>query len=309
MGRVLIIDITKCNGCHNCQIACKDEHCGNDWSPSAKPQPLTGQFWNKVVDRVRGQVPKVRVTYEHTICQHCDDAPCVKACSEKAIYKRPDGIVIIDPTVCRGSHNCIEACPYPGVIFFNEDLQIAQKCTFCAHLLDQGWSETRCSEVCPTGAFTFGDEDEPRMKELIAQAEVLRPELGTKPRVYYIGLPRMFVAGCVYDPEADEILEGALVTLTPAGSAGGAAVPVNDGLSGGLAGPTLEAPGPEPAAPARTMATDEFGDFWIEGLDQGTYSVLIEKEGYTPIELGPVAVDKDLNLGDLPMHATGGGRP
>ena len=133
--------------------------------------------------------------------------------------------------------------------------------------------------------------------------------MGTKPRVYYIGLPRIFVAGCVYDPEADEIVEGALVTLIPAGLAVGAAASGTDGLSGGPAGPTLAAPGPKPAAPTPTTTTDEFGDFWIEGLDRGTYSVLIEREGYTPIELGPVAVDKDLNLGDLPMHATGGGRP
>ena len=48
MGKVMIIDIAICNGCHNCQIACKDEHCANDWTPIAKPQPDTGQFWNKV---------------------------------------------------------------------------------------------------------------------------------------------------------------------------------------------------------------------------------------------------------------------
>ncbi len=114
--------------------------------------------------------------------------------------------------ICKGSHNCIEACPYQGVIFFNEDLNIAQKCTFCAHLLDKGWTDTRCSEVCPTGAFTFGEEED--LADLIAKAEVLHPEFGAKPRVYYIGLPKTFIAGTVYDPEADEIVEGALVTLT-----------------------------------------------------------------------------------------------
>ncbi|MBN1628653.1 MAG: carboxypeptidase regulatory-like domain-containing protein [Thermoleophilia bacterium] len=280
MGKVMIIDITKCNGCHNCQIACKDEHCGNDWTPIAKPQPLTGQFWTKVVDKVRGQVPKVRVTYDHTICQHCDDAPCIKACPEKAIYKRPDGLVVIDPTICKGSHNCIEACPYPGVIFFNEDLRIAQKCTFCAHLIDKGWTETRCSEVCPTDAFVFGEEDDPQIKELIAKAEVLHPEFGTKPRVYYIGLPRTFIAGTVYDPKADEIVEGARVTLRLDGGSGAEV----------------------------SVTTDEFGDFWADGLDKGTYVITIEKDGFAGKKLGPMEVTKDLNVGDIPMESIGGAR-
>ena len=245
----MIIYITKCNGCHNCQIACKDEHCGNDWSPIAKPQPLAGQFWTKVVDRVRGQVPKVKVTYEHTICQHCDDAPCVKACPEKAIYKMDDGLVVIDPQTCKGSHNCVEACPYQGVIYFNEDLKIAQKCTFCAHLVDQGWKETRCSEVCHTGALTFGEEGD--LRDLIARSEVLKPEAGTKPRVYYIGLPKRFIGGTVYDPQADEVIQDALVSLKL-----------------GTSGPTV------------TVQTDEFGDFLVDGLQEGVYAVSIEKQGY-----------------------------
>jgi len=276
VGKVMIIDIAKCNGCHNCQIACKDEHCGNDWSPIAKPQPLTGQFWTKVVDRVRGQVPKVKVAYEHTICQHCDDAPCIKACPERAIYKRDDGLVVINPEICRGSHNCVEACPYQGVIYFNEDLKIAQKCTFCAHLLDKGWTETRCSEVCPTGAFTFGEEEE--LAELIVKAEILHPEFGVKPRVFYIGLPKTFIGGTVFDPEADEIIEGALVTLT------------------------LGTKGTE-----ATKITDEFGDFLVDGLERGTYCVSIQKEGYLSEDLGPIEVDRDLSLGDIAMHTTKGG--
>jgi tetrathionate reductase subunit B len=283
VGKVMIIDITKCNGCHNCQVACKDEHCGNDWSPIAKPQPLTGQFWTKVVDRVRGQVPKVKVTYEHTICQHCDDAPCIRAYPEKAIYKRDDGLVVIDPRVCKGSHNCVEACPYQGVIYFNDDLKIAQKCTFCAHLVDKGWTDTRCSEACPTGAFTFGEEEEPQIKALIAKADVLHPELGARPRVYYIGLPKTFIAGTVYDPEADEIVEDALVTLR------------------------LEAGGAEGAQSAEVaVTTDEFGDFWADGLERGTYRVSIQKEGYAGKQLGPIEVAKDMNLGDIAMESTGG---
>ena len=87
MGKVLVIDLNICNGCYNCQVACKDEHVANDWSPIAKPQPDTGQFWNKVTDLERGQVPKVKVTYMHSICQHCDDAPCIPACNVEAIYQ------------------------------------------------------------------------------------------------------------------------------------------------------------------------------------------------------------------------------
>jgi Fe-S-cluster-containing dehydrogenase component len=143
--KVFVSDVEKCLGCYCCQISCKDEYCGNDWMPYSKPQPMTGQFWRKVEEHVRGTVPKVKVAYIPTGCMHCDDAPCINACTDNAIYKREDGMVIIDPQKCTGQQLCIDACPY-GAIYFNNTLNIAKKCTGCAHLLDRGWpiKEPRC---------------------------------------------------------------------------------------------------------------------------------------------------------------------
>ncbi len=269
----MLIDLAICNGCHNCQIACKDEHVGNDWSPIARPQPDTGQFWNKVIGLERGTVPKVKVTYHHSICQHCEEAPCLRACKAGAIYRRADGIVIIDPEKCRGNQLCLEACPYENVIFYNDDLGIAQKCTFCAHLIDQGWTETRCSDACPTGAFTFADEDDPEIQEKLTKAELLRPELPTRPRVYYLNLPKRFIAGAVYDPEADRCLEGA--TVTAENRETGARLQVK---------------------------TDNYGDFWLQGLAEGSYLLTIEQPGYLTKKLGPVDTSTaDQNVGDVEL--------
>lgn len=268
--KALLIDISKCNGCHNCQIACKDEHVGNDWSPIAKPQPDTGHFWLKLSDIEQGSYPKVRVRYMSEICQHCDAAPCIGACTSNAIYKRDDGIVIIDPEKCTGNRRCVEVCPY-GTIYFNRDLNIAQKCTMCAHLLDAGCKEPRCVEVCPTGALKFGEEEE--MQELLKDAEILHPEFGTHPRVYYKSLPnKYFIAGAVYDPEIDEIIEGATITLTN-----------------------------KETGESSVLLSDLFGDFWFERQEAGKYSVKMEMEGYEPIILDEIDVTKDINLGDYEM--------
>ncbi len=268
--KAMIIDIDKCNGCYNCQIACKDEHVDNDWSPVAKPQPDTGQFWMKITDVVQGTVPKVRVRYMHDICQHCDDAPCLTACKTKAIYQRDDGIVIIDPEKCTGGRHCSEACPYDA-IYFNNDLNISQKCTFCAHLLDDGWEQPRCVDACPTNALSFAEEAE--LGESINAAELLHPELNLKTRVYYKGLlNKYFVAGAVFDPEADKCLENCTVTL--------------NGVDGNTA----------------NRQTDSFGDFWFERFEPGTYSIKVEKEGYLIRTIDNIDVSKDVNVGDIELY-------
>src|SRR5512146_306434 len=168
--KVFVMDTSKCNGCYNCQIVCKDEHCSNDWTPYAKPQPETGQFWAKMVEYIRGTVPKVKMHYVAQFCNHCDSAACITACTPKAISKRPDGLVLIDPAKCTGCKLCLDACKYDA-IYYNEALHIAQKCTGCAHLLDRGFpiKEPRCVDACPNEALKFGEEAD--FKEVLAKAE------------------------------------------------------------------------------------------------------------------------------------------
>ena len=265
--KVFVIDVGKCCGCYLHQIACKDEHCSNDWTPYAKSLPETGQFWSKTTEVIRGTVPKVKMSYIPQICNHCDNPGCLPACPPKAISKRADGLVLIDPAKCTGCKLCVDACPY-GNIYYNEALHIAQKCTGCAHLLDRGnpIKEPRCSDACPNEIFRFGEEAD--FKDALAKAEVLHPEYGTKPRVYYLNLPKRFIAGTVYDPGAKEVVIGATCALSGDGTA--------------------------------TATTDDFGDFWFEGLKVGKFSVKVTKDAKSKT-IDAINTEKDVNLGDIPL--------
>jgi tetrathionate reductase subunit B len=268
VSKIFVFDTARCNGCYCCQLACKDEHCGNDWTPYAKPQPDTGQFWLQLHEYVRGTVPKVKMHYVPTLCNHCDEAACMAACPvEGAIYKRQDGMVVIDPQRCTGCAKCVDVCKSQA-IFLNENLTIAQKCSGCAHLLDSGeWTEPRCVDACPTGALKFLEED--AAQKLVAQAEFLHPA-GQKPRVYYLNLPKKFIAGTLYDPVEKEVVIGAACTLRGGGG-------------------------------TWTTTTDGFGDFWFEGLPAGTYDLEIAAEGFASKVFAGLSTERDINLGDVAL--------
>ena len=268
MSRVFLIDVARCSGCYNCQIACKDEHVGNDWTPYSKPQPITGQFWLKVDETVHGTIPKVKIHYTPKLCNHCEKPACMAACPvEGAIYKREDGLVVVSPDNCTGCRDCIDACPY-GVIYFNEDLNISQKCTGCAHLLDNGKSVPRCVEVCPTGAIQFGEMSE--LSGQLAGAGVLNPETGLRSSVYYKNIPGRFIAGTLFDPAEDEIIEGAACHLS--------------------CGPKVW-----------DTVTDDFGDFWFKDLPEGKFDLALKADGFALKHIAAIDAISDVNLGDIPL--------
>jgi Fe-S-cluster-containing dehydrogenase component len=149
----------------------------------------------------RGQAPMVDVAYLPVPCMHCDNAPCVKNAERDAVYKRKDGIVIIDPVRSKKQRTLVDTCPY-GAIWWNEEKEIPQKCTFCAHLLDEGWKEPRCVQACPTGALrvTRDDGNGGTESHQLKKGDVLHPEYKTFPRVFYYNLyryQRCFIGGSV----------------------------------------------------------------------------------------------------------------
>jgi len=250
----MVVDITKCTGCYNCFTACKDEYWDNDYPPYSSGQPKHGQFWMNIDTRERGAHPYVQVAHIPVTCMHCDDAPCIKAAKDGAVYKRPDGIVVIDPKKAVGQKQIADACPY-NVIYWNEEKQLPQKCTFCVHRLEAG-KLPRCVQACPSGALIFGDLDDPKseISQVLSsgKTEVLNPELNTKPRVHYIGIPKMFIAGSAVFEDVDECAEGVSVTLTDHAA----------------------------TKPVKTT-TNNYGDFVFDGLEAGKYAVQLEYAGYT----------------------------
>lgn len=268
----LIIDLEKCNGCYNCFIACKDEYCGNEHPPYSLSQPQTGQFWMKINERERGEFPKIKVSYVPVPCMHCENANCVEKSEDGEVYRRSDGIVIIDPEKAKGKREIVDTCPY-RVIYWNEEKNIPQKCTFCAHLLDGGWKEPRCVEACPTGAMVFGDLDDPdsevsKLKET-GKTEVIHPEFGLQDNVLYIGLPKRFIAGTVVLEDKDDSYgENASVILTSEGS-------------------------------EITSTANNYGDFEFEGVEADrSYSVTIEYPGYVS-KTETVQTKKDIYMGEI----------
>ena len=152
-----------------------------------------GQFrtWVKYVEK--GAFPSTRREFAVMRCNHCSDAPCVRICPTKALFKRPDGIVDFDAERCIGCKSCLQACPYDA-IYIDADTHTAAKCNFCAHRIDRQ-QEPACVVVCPTHSIWVGDLDDPKsgISRLIAErpTQVRSPEQNTHPNVFYLGADRV----------------------------------------------------------------------------------------------------------------------
>ena len=270
----MVIDISTCQDCNSCLMACKDEHVGNVWPGYSEAQPRRGHYWIDIARHERGQYPRIDVSFRPTPCQHCENAPCMKAGSG-AVTRRKDGIVMIDAEKARGNKDLVESCPY-GAIFWNREENVAQKCTMCAHLLDrEDWTPgmPRCVHNCPTGSLKVFNLEPAEMEKMALEEglSVLKPELGTKPHVFYKFLhmfEKNFIsAGVLVD---EDCFEGATVTLK------------RDGVERAV------------------EKTNCFGDFMFDGLDGGEYVVEIDAGGRTVSKTVSIS-DESVNMGFIKL--------
>ncbi|MCL2227900.1 MAG: oxidoreductase [Oscillospiraceae bacterium] len=274
----IAVDSRRCMGCWCCFTACKDEHCGFASKLSAS-QPMMGQKWIDVVEWERGDSSRrVKSASVPTMCAHCKDPACLKAGKDGAVYKRDDGVVIIDPEKSKGQKAIVDACPI-NVVFWNEELEIPQKCTMCAELLDDpeylaylgdpALKQPRCVEACPNKCLYFGDLDDPssEISQIVASERntQLEPLAGKETLVKWLNVPTVFLAGTVYQPqELDEVLVGAKVTLSCKET-----------------GETWE------------TESNYFGDWEVEWLPKDKkIDIVIEAEGYKPAKYS-AKTDKD----------------
>jgi Fe-S-cluster-containing dehydrogenase component len=275
----LIVDVAKCTNCNLCTLANQDEHVDNEFEGYSAPMPRHDHRWIEIRCRERGHGPLMDVAYVPVMCQHCDDAPCMEAAKNGAVTKRDDGIVLIDPVKAKGQKAIADACPY-GAVVWNEELELPQHWFFDAHLLDNGWQEPRCVQVCATGALKAAKLTDEEMQELRDREglEELQPEAATRPRVHYKNLHRFareFIGGTLINTidGVTDCVAGAAIRLERAGS---------------IVGETV---------------TDAYGEFKFDGLERnsGRYRLNIEVSG------GAKHLDVDLvestNLGRIDLAA------
>ncbi|TWA91866.1 tetrathionate reductase beta subunit [Azospirillum brasilense] len=179
----MVVDMGKCVGCQACTVACIME---ND-VPENSFRTIVSTY--EVTEQGKAgsyMLPR--------LCNHCEKPPCIPVCPTGATFQRRDGIVVVDNTVCVGCAYCVQACPYDAR-FINHETQTADKCTFCVHRVEAGLLPA-CVETCVGGARVFGDLNDPdsAVSTLVREGnpKVLKPEQGTQPRVFYLGLDPRF---------------------------------------------------------------------------------------------------------------------
>ncbi|MBK9167373.1 MAG: 4Fe-4S dicluster domain-containing protein [Bryobacterales bacterium] len=172
-----LFDPKRCIECKACEAACKQ------WNGVSTG---SGIHYRRVHNFVHGVFPRVRANALSMACNHCIEATCVKVCPTRAVWRRADGIVLVQEEKCVGCGLCVKFCPYeaPQV---DQARRKMEKCTMCADRIDAGL-QPACASVCPTHALQWGRWDE-ISHQGAAQVEDFSTPVLTKPAIRFVTEP------------------------------------------------------------------------------------------------------------------------
>jgi Fe-S-cluster-containing dehydrogenase component len=197
------VDIDRCIGCGSCMRACRAENnvpegvfrtwverYEIDAAEEVHVDVALGRSASFDRDALPQAAGRRKSFFVPKLCNHCRNSVCSQVCPVGASYQTVDGLVFVDEQRCVGCAYCVQACPY-GTRFINPRTHVADKCTLCYHRITVGLPPA-CVLVCPTGSRMYGNLND-RQSELQAilhrrRYMLLKPELGTHPRCYYVGL-------------------------------------------------------------------------------------------------------------------------
>lgn len=146
----MLINTTDCIGCYTCRVSCQRQN-----------SLISTEDFIRFINKESGAYPRVSREVIPVQCQHCEDAPCARACPTGATYVTDDGIVRVDQDKCIGCKYCMAVCPYNARVV-NEDTGTVDKCRLCAaQLLEDGTPNCSCVSACLTGCRMVGDLDDP----------------------------------------------------------------------------------------------------------------------------------------------------
>ena len=225
----MAVDLTACNGCSACVIACQVEN----------NVPVVGReevrrahemHWIRI-DRYYHDGPDgLETISQPMMCQQCGHAPCEPVCPVAATTTSEEGINMQVYNRCVGTRYCANNCPYkvrrfnwfdyPSLqgsetLTLNPDVTVRsrgvmEKCNFCVQRVQEQKAEekrrgdgkgiadgdikTACQQTCPAQAISFGDINDPKseVSKLAGDVRAFKvlEDLNTRPAVTYLAQVR-----------------------------------------------------------------------------------------------------------------------
>lgn len=200
----MVIDISRCNGCSACTLACRAENN----IPVVGAEDLAHNRDLQWLRIERYSDANQNLHFVPTACRQCENAPCEAVCPVHATVHTDEGLNAMVYPRCWGTRYCSAACPYEARTFNYHDYSrrakertalptnplvsvrsrgVMEKCTYCVQRINAArrngdHPQTACQQACPNGAIRLIDLRHEAPTEVLTTFDASH----TRPRTLYL---------------------------------------------------------------------------------------------------------------------------